>query len=253
MAEWVLPWSAIHTYLVDVGKLSDPHWFCVRIVEKIRDLIPYDQARIFIINDNGNVVDAVVFGANKKWNRVYLDYYYEDGAAKYTFTGRESSDGLIGLHDWFADECDDFVANYIVPQGIRYSMGFGLVDDASRIKSVFSLDRVNLNQFTVCEQAIMEHLHPHLNNLHRMLLHTPPTEQRFHYASETDKRLTPREAEIADYLSRGITPTNISKQLCLSSQTVYRHIANIHKKLQVTNRQELIIKWIRIKGHDAES
>ncbi len=248
MTTYELPWQAIHEYLVDVGTVNDTRWFCARVVEKIRDLIPYEQARIFITNDNGNVVDAIVFGTNKKWNRVYLDYYSDANEARYSLTGRKPADGLIGIHNWSADERDDFVANYIVPQGLRHSLGFGLVDESNRIKSVFSLDRIDLRQFSAHELLIVEHLHPHLNNLHRMLLHAPPADEHFLYTSNGDKQLTKREVEIADYLSRGVTPANISKQLCLSSQTVYRHIANIHKKLQVTNRQELIIKWMRIRS-----
>jgi DNA-binding CsgD family transcriptional regulator len=256
MTKHALPWLAIHEYLLSVGKVSDARLFCVKIIEKIHNLIPYEQARIFILNDNNHVVDAVAFGTDKKWNRIYLNYYQEDSKTKYSFSKRQREGVLIGMHDWAdneCDACDDFISNYIAPQGLRYSMGFGLVNDASIIQSVFSLDRIKLDRFSEHEQEIMRHLHPHLNNLHRMLLHAPPTEQGFLYAPEVDEKLTPREVEIADCLSRGTTPANISRQLCLSPQTVYRHIANIHKKLQVTNRQELIIKWMKIRSRSATS
>ena len=41
-----------------------------------------------------------------------------------------------------------------------------------------------------------------------------------------------------------MTPSRISAHLCLSRSTVYRHVANMHAKLGVSNRQELILKLL---------
>ena len=41
-----------------------------------------------------------------------------------------------------------------------------------------------------------------------------------------------------------MTPNRIGQTLCVSLPTVYRHIANIHAKLGVSNRQELLLKLL---------
>ena len=56
--------------------------------------------------------------------------------------------------------------------------------------------------------------------------------------------LTTREAEIAAFLVKGVTPPNISRELCISITTVNKHIANMHAKLNVSTRQELIVKLL---------
>ena len=52
--------------------------------------------------------------------------------------------------------------------------------------------------------------------------------------------LTPREAEVLDYLARGRNTTFISEELVVSSNTVRAHCKNIYRKLAVHSRQELL-------------
>jgi len=45
-------------------------------------------------------------------------------------------------------------------------------------------------------------------------------------------------------MKKGVILANIGRNLHISLQTFYRHIANIHCKLKVSNRQELLLKMI---------
>ena len=62
-------------------------------------------------------------------------------------------------------------------------------------------------------------------------------------------QLTNREVEILEHLAVGLTHTQISEKLFISSQTVRKHIENIYQKLQVHTRAEALAiayrnKWI---------
>jgi DNA-binding CsgD family transcriptional regulator len=57
--------------------------------------------------------------------------------------------------------------------------------------------------------------------------------------------LTPREREIAELVSAGITNRAIATQLVLSERTVEGHVRNILAKLQLTNRTELAARTLR--------
>ncbi len=59
---------------------------------------------------------------------------------------------------------------------------------------------------------------------------------------ETDDniRLTSRETEVLEQLSKGLTYTAIAENLCISPSTVRRHIENIYQKLQVHSKTEAI-------------
>lgn len=60
--------------------------------------------------------------------------------------------------------------------------------------------------------------------------------------SESEVKLTNREAEVLEQLSKGLNYTAIADNLFISSGTVRKHIENIYAKLQVHNKLEAVEK-----------
>lgn len=61
-------------------------------------------------------------------------------------------------------------------------------------------------------------------------------------AAPEDHGLTKREVEILEHLSKGLSYDQIADNLIISSGTVRKHIENIYRKLQVTNKVEAVQK-----------
>lgn len=244
-----LPWMKIHDFLLNIENIRDPKEFWVQVIKKIYLLIPYDQARIYFVNDNGEIYDEVLIGVEQRWSDVYLEYYSKIENGRYSiFTkiqnDRNSIPKLKGsVHDWTNYECNEFITDYIKPQGLNYSLGFGLHNADTFTKSVYSLDRTSRSGYTHEEIGIMSIIQPHLDNLQNLFV-LALTNSYSNKNPEVQMSLTKRESEIAELLCKGITPINISNKLFLSLPTVYKHIANIHTKLKVSNRQELLLKLI---------
>ncbi len=59
---------------------------------------------------------------------------------------------------------------------------------------------------------------------------------------DEDIKLSPREVEVLEQLSKGLNYNAIADNLCLSSGTVRKHIENIYSKLQVHNKLEAVEK-----------
>ncbi|WP_425077473.1 response regulator [Psychroserpens sp. S379A] len=57
-----------------------------------------------------------------------------------------------------------------------------------------------------------------------------------------DIKLTNRETEVLEHLSKGLNYVQIAENLILSTGTVRKHIENIYKKLQVHNKLEAVQK-----------
>ncbi|WP_460218080.1 response regulator [Psychroserpens sp. MEBiC05023] len=57
-----------------------------------------------------------------------------------------------------------------------------------------------------------------------------------------DIKLTNRETEVLEHLSKGLNYIQISENLIVSKGTVRKHIENIYKKLQVHNKLEAVQK-----------
>lgn len=242
-----LPWIKIHQFLLDVGATRDPKDLCVRLIERIHSLIPYDQARVYFVNDAGKIYDQILIGVDPSWSDVYLEHYSRIENGRYSIWGwRERGLNLLpqlegGVWDWTTYTADQFKLEYIRPQRINYSAGFGLHDADGLIKSVYMLDRTCVTCYSRREVDIMRVIQPHVDNLHRNLfVHSPGGVRN----GEARKLLTNREAQIAGLLCKGLTPTRIAQSLALSLPTVYKHIAHIHAKLDVSNRQELLLKLL---------
>lgn len=54
--------------------------------------------------------------------------------------------------------------------------------------------------------------------------------------------LTKRETEMLDFLAKGLRYKEISDKLCISIETVRKHINNVYQKLHVQSRQDAVNK-----------
>lgn len=68
-----------------------------------------------------------------------------------------------------------------------------------------------------------------------------------HAEKEEEIKLSAREIDVLEQLSKGLSYTLIAENLFLSPSTVRKHIENIYKKLQVHNKLEAIQKAERNK------
>ncbi len=66
--------------------------------------------------------------------------------------------------------------------------------------------------------------------------------QNFENKEDLDFKLSPREIEVLEQLSKGLSYNNISQNLFLSPSTVRKHVENIYTKLQVHNKLEAVEK-----------
>jgi DNA-binding CsgD family transcriptional regulator len=259
-----IPWIKINDFLLNVEPIRTPKEFCIQAIQSIYPLIPYDQARLYFINENGMVYDEVLFGVEKRWSDIYLDYFSKIQNGRYSIPNKiehefntvptQIEPGFCfipklngGMYDWSKCARDEFISDYIVPQGIHYSIGSGFRSANNSMITIYSLDRTSRCEFTLGELEILNIIQPHMNNLHRSIFAYPLGDPQHAIHRKGDDRLTRRESEIASLLCNGVTPNNIGKKLFISVPTVYRHIANIHSKLKVSNRQELLIKLMSLK------
>jgi two-component system nitrate/nitrite response regulator NarP len=58
-------------------------------------------------------------------------------------------------------------------------------------------------------------------------------------------RLTPREIEILDAVSRGRTNAQIAADLEVTVHTIKFHLGSVYRKLDAANRTEASAHWLR--------
>lgn len=246
-----LPWNMINDFILDCGKIRDPIEFCKKILNNIDGLISFDQARLYFLDDNASVYDECLLGVDKKVSMEYHDYYSHVDNGAYSMVKRAQAfrNHYPKIEDCISDWSkyrlnEKFFQEYVRPHQIRHVFGLALRDTHNTMKCLFLLERVCDIKFSEKEIATMDYIRSHLDNLYQNFFVVLPEVSYMNNKIYNDLPLTSREIEIAELLKLGVLPVHISEKLYISAATVKKHIANIHEKLNVSTRQELILKLL---------
>jgi two-component system nitrate/nitrite response regulator NarL len=64
--------------------------------------------------------------------------------------------------------------------------------------------------------------------------------------------LTPRELEVLEMISAGLTNAEAAKRLDLSVHGIKFHLTEIYRRLGVSNRTEAAVSYLRLTGETAD-
>ena len=70
-----------------------------------------------------------------------------------------------------------------------------------------------------------------------------PLIELFKELDSTKQKLTPKEREIAEFYTEGLSLTDIMKELEISKSTINTHMESIRSKFQVNSNREIITKY----------
>ncbi len=150
--------------------------------------------------------------------------------------------------DWHEHHHLEFVADFVIPNGVSQSSGIFMGPAAGMPASHLVLCRPHGDRpFNGHDLDVLGCLQPHLRNLFRLQAKLADLAGRQLYAAELAhgcRVLSKREAEIAALLCQRLSAPEIATKLLISPHTVQRHIANIYEKLGVGSRRELMLKLL---------
>lgn len=230
-------WTQIQDFLVEVGSSPNIDEFAERALQNIGRILPFDANAMFINADTaGRVSSWRTITDSDKWLNPFNNYYYR------TMPDVIKKD--VATMDWNTYQNREYATDFIKPQGIRYSTGVIGLGSTMNDLIILTLHRSkNSRQFNEAEEITLKIIQPHLTNLYRLYSKLKNTAISIPDAveiTEEYKCLSRREAEIVALLCRRYSTGMIESKLLISRMTVYKHIANIFNKLDVTCRDELL-------------
>lgn len=237
----------IYRFLLRCGARRTATDLCIQFVSDIRDLIPYDQARILFLDKSGKICGSKLFGVNERQWKDFL-YYYENNMVYSRLSFKEpmhlsQEEKVTARNYWYGADTPEpgsiFLEDYVRSLHLCHSLGIGLADQDNCIRSIITLDRMEDTHFSYREIELAKKLHPLIENYHIDLLIGAENASVPMHSFKKEHFLTERETEITGLLLDGLTPALIAQRLNISVKTVYRHIANIYQKCSISNRQEL--------------
>ena len=246
-----VPWEKLYHVVLACGNIHELQPFCIQSLYALRQLCQFDQALIYFLDGNGEITNQHLFNIEEHWSNLFLQYYSRVKNPAYNVRSRvwreSSTTPVMNIHEWKNEPHGEFVRDYIGPLGIKCSLGFPLFDVNGVPRTVFALDKIREERFTEQELTNLKLVIPQLNNLHKKFFSQEKDGSDIAQVPWETKELTKREIEVANLLCQGVSPTNISKALHISYSTANKHIANIYKKMQVSSRQELLVRLLRKK------
>ena len=219
----VAQWSKLNEFLLQVGALDEQIPFCVNALNRLRNVVSFDQGRVYFFDEAGHVFDEYLLNVSKEVTKAYHEYYEDVDDARYSATRRarfearrvtadgidqgrkpESSLRLQRVHavNW-EDEPHDtrFFREYVARIGLTYSTGFTLYDCEHVPRALFCIDRTRPVEFSREELHMLSLAATHLDNMYRKLFATPPASTGDTIALMAGGApLTERERQIATML-----------------------------------------------------
>lgn len=240
-------WQRLYEVVAICNRSLTPRSFGIDFLEHIGRICPFQQGLMYLIDANHHLMGHYLKNIEERYNRAYLEYYVDSDDGNYNAFVDFREDPrcpTINVHNWEKESSQDFIPNYINDRGLKYSAGVSLHDLNGYVRLVISLDRTQDVPFTNQELYHLQLAVELLNNSFKKFFYHGTSWSPIDREYLKNMNVTAREIEVADLMSQGISPANISKILCISQSTTYKHIAHIYAKLGVSNKQELLVKLL---------
>jgi DNA-binding NarL/FixJ family response regulator len=205
-------------------------------------LVPATVAVFISVNRRNSVREAVAlqrdrpdFSLAREWRRYVeqmrdIDPFATDRAAAGTAN-------VLTLADFDPEEREPYVRHLAdMRMGDRATVYLRVAGTV--VATIALLRCVTLPSFTPAEAAALRRIQPLIEDT--FLCATAPESEPVRKAL-CGRGLTPREAEVADLVSRGATNAEIARSLHLGQATVKTHLTRIYGKLGVRSRTQLAL------------
>ena len=238
----------IYKFTLACGNFHDPKSFVIESLTPLKELCPFDRATIYFFDPNGRVSGQYLTDSDKHWSSLYLEYYSKIGGERYGLSqvpGMDLDTRPIYPVDWSKEPGSEFVADFIIPRGITHSVGILLCDLKGIGRSMVCLDRKSGVNFSQSELQALTMAAPIMKNLYKNFFYSSSVQGSAEATAWETANLTDRETEVANLLCQGFTPVNIGSMLHIAPTTVSKHISHIYKKLQISSRQDLLLRMMK--------
>lgn len=215
------------------------------LLKTLRFLIPFDTAAFFLASKDVpyTLCDPVALDAPKHSLEDYMIEYQDLDYTRWTFAASASrayrETDLLG--DTLRENHPYYQAMFTT-MNVHYSMLLTVIHQGTFLGVINLFRKKQAGDFTDEELFLFELLKDHLSTrcsaeLNRS--HSPDNDLPTKKELIETYHLTLREIEVVNLLLQGISRDKICETLCISPNTLKKHIVNIYKKLNINSWREL--------------
>lgn len=244
-------WIVMNHIIYQIYSTEDLSQMRSMLVEQLRILFDYDSADFWLASPEGDnsLVDPVFFNESADVRDTYMDKLYSlDYAKGLILSGKNM---IYRESDMISDEervKSEYYKAYFEPAGWHHGLNL-VISHNSKFLGVLAFYRMKgKSNFEYEDIFILEMLKDHLDyRLYRSLIKEELSKDKISIAESTKQYLlTRREETILKLLLAGENNEAICEKLCITNNTLKKHILNLYRKMNIKNRMQLF-KMIKVE------
>lgn len=208
----------------------------LNILRELSKIFGYDETIFWNVDDDGNIIDPVIYRLSDKVLYDYLDYYHNHEIMHLKknlnlFLDKKTIriTDLITIDQY---EKSIYYRYFMKPHAFYDEMGIALIYEGKIIGLIGMARKKEQSNFSKVDCMRFQYLS---NLIASVLAHQFKDELDF-------SMLSKREKDVVKLLKEGRTNQSIAKELHISINTVKKHLQHIYQKYSVQNRTELLYK-----------
>ena len=237
----------VYNILLVSGAANSPRQTMIDLASQVKQELFADAAQVFFYDANGVHTECYSVSFNSWYSSLYREHYAFAVTGRYNVFDlkRMPVNTIIDIIKWDEEEPTVFLREYITPLGFKISYSFKVFDMWGNVRCIVTLNWKKESTVTSEYSMLLKLLLPQLNNLYKNFFHQSSPEGKLLDGSPNYMSLTSREVQITTLISEGVSTANIAARLHIALSTVNKHLDNIYKKLNVSSRQELLLRLLR--------
>lgn len=235
-------WHFINEISLTIHSVSDPAQMRTEFLNLLQSLVKFRYASCYLFEDGKAVSPVGIDFTEEELNSYDRKLEKIDPFRPLRKLFFDQKHPAVRVNDYVFDEdieTQTYFREVWKPKNIRYSLfaGFGYQGEMLGCVSLYRTE--DQEEFSDRDILIMNILKEHMNiRLFR------DTQGAFSGKSIADLRgdfgLTDRELEVVQLWYRGLTDSEICREMAISNNTLKKHISNLFSKMNINSRVELL-------------
>ncbi|BAU27771.1 regulatory LuxR family protein [Aneurinibacillus soli] len=207
------------------------------VLSVLSEILGFNRSLFWLVDDQQHLVDPILLNIDKKSLEEYNHYFYQlDILGPFYRRNKQQIQQIEDVTSFNEYLHSEYYHSFMKKYAFLDEMGIYLKYDGALIGVIGLLRDQDEEKFTEKDKVKLNFLFKQIEigfNLksiypgNRTMINSP---------------LTSREKELVAYLEMGMTNKEIAKKLYVSDHTVKKHLHNLYRKYEVSNRTELLYK-----------
>ncbi|WP_203362983.1 response regulator transcription factor [Bacillus sp. REN10] len=215
---------------------TDINSYRTEVLTVLCEILGFHQSLFWLVDEN-KLIDPILFNIEEKTLQEYNDYFYQlDYLQPSNLNKKRQVQKLTDVISFSKYIETEYYHSFMKKYSLLDEMGIYLEYQGECVGVIGLLRSKGEQLFVETDRIKLSFLAKQIEsslNIQSVL--------KLNQQKQSDL-LTERERELVNYLEKGLKNKEIAKKLYVSEHTIKKHLQNLYRKFNVSNRTELLYR-----------